>query len=85
MPKVEIYTTATCPYCMRAKMLLTEKNVDFTEIPVDGDRVLRSQMTERAHGCATVPQIFINGRHVGGCDDLHALDDRGALDPLLAG
>lgn len=85
MPKVEIYTTATCPYCMRAKMLLAEKNVDFTEIPVDGDYVLRGEMRERARGCATVPQIFIDGRHVGGCDDLYALDDRGALDPLLAG
>jgi glutaredoxin 3 len=85
MPKVEIYTTATCPYCIRAKMLLAEKNVPFTEIPVDGDRVLRGMMTQRANGGATVPQIFIDGRHIGGCDDLYALEDRGALDPLLAG
>lgn len=84
MPKVEIYTTATCPYCMRAKMLLTEKNAAFTEISVDGDPVLRGKMTERAHGRTTVPQIFINGRHIGGCDDLYALDAQGALDPLLA-
>lgn len=85
MPKVEIYTTATCPYCMRAKMLLDEKNVAFTEIPVDGDPVLRERMTERAQGRTTVPQIFIDDRHMGGCDDLYALDSQGALDPLLAG
>jgi glutaredoxin 3 len=85
MPKVEIYTTATCPYCMRAKMLLAEKNVNFTEIPVDGDPALRRKMTQRAQGRTTVPQIFIGDRHVGGCDDLYALDYQGALDPLLAG
>ncbi|MCW2283732.1 glutaredoxin 3 [Rhodoblastus acidophilus] len=85
MPKVEIYTTATCPYCMRAKMLLEEKNVAFTEISVDGDPALRGKMTQRAQGRTTVPQIFIDGRHVGGCDDLYALDAQGALDPLLAG
>jgi glutaredoxin 3 len=70
---------------MRAKMLLAEKNIAFTEISVDGDPALRSVMTERAHGRGTVPQIFIDDRHIGGCDDLHALDARGALDPLLAG
>jgi glutaredoxin 3 len=85
MPKVEIYTTATCPYCMRAKMLLDEKNVAFTEISVDGDPALRGEMTQRAHGRTTVPQIFVDDRHVGGCDDLYALDSQGALDPLLAG
>jgi glutaredoxin 3 len=85
MPKVEIYTTATCPYCMRAKMLLAEKNVAFDEISVDGDPILRGKMTERAHGGTTVPQIFIEGRHIGGCDDLYALEDQGALDPLLTG
>jgi len=85
MPKVEIYTTATCPYCMRAKMLLAEKNVAFTEIAVDGDPVLRGKMSERAHGRTTVPQIFIGDRHVGGCDDLYALESQGDLDALLAG
>ncbi|MCW2314897.1 glutaredoxin 3 [Rhodoblastus acidophilus] len=65
-------------------MLLTEKNAAFTEIPVDGDPVLRGKMTERAHGRSTVPQIFIDGRHIGGCDDLYALDAQGVLDPLLA-
>jgi glutaredoxin 3 len=85
MPKVEIYTTATCPYCMRAKMLLAEKNVAFTEIPVDGDPVLRGEMAERARGRTTVPQVFVGDRHIGGCDDLHALDAQGALDSLLVG
>lgn len=85
MPKVEIYTTGTCPYCMRAKMLLAEKNVAFTEISVDGDPALRGKMTQRARGGTTVPQIFIGDRHVGGCDDLYALESQGALDPLLAG
>ena len=85
MPNVEIYTTATCPYCMRAKMLLAEKNVDFTEIPVDGDPTLRGRMTERAHGRTTVPQIFVGDRHIGGCDDLYALESQGELDSLLAG
>jgi len=85
MPKVEIYTTATCPYCMRAKMLLEEKNVAFIEIPVDGDPVLRGKMTQRAHGRTTVPQIFIDDRHIGGCDDFYALESDGTLDPLLAG
>jgi glutaredoxin 3 len=66
-------------------MLLAEKNVVFTEISVDGDAVLRGKMTQRANGRATVPQIFVGDRHVGGCDDLYALDSRGALDPLLAG
>jgi glutaredoxin 3 len=85
MAKIEIYTTATCPYCLRAKMLLAEKNAPFAEIRVDGDADLRSEMSERAHGRATVPQIFIDGRHIGGCDDLYELDSEGRLDALLAG
>ena len=84
MAKIEIYTTATCPYCMRAKMLLAEKNAPYTEIRVDGDANLRNEMVERAHGRATVPQIFINGRPIGGCDDLYDLDSEGRLDALLA-
>jgi glutaredoxin 3 len=83
MADVEIYTTATCPYCLAAKRLLTQKGVDFREIPVDGNRAARAAMTERASGRRTVPQIFVDGKHIGGCDDLHALDREGGLDPLL--
>jgi glutaredoxin 3 len=81
---VEIYTTPTCPYCHAAKRLLTKKGVDFTEIDVSRDPTLRSKMTARAGGSHTVPQIFIGGTHVGGCDDIHALDHAGKLDPMLA-
>ena len=85
MPPVEIYTTRYCPYCHAAKALLKRKGVDFHEIDVGADRALRSQMMDRAHGGYTVPQIFIGTVHVGGSDDLHALDAAGRLDPLLAG
>jgi glutaredoxin 3 len=85
MPPVEIYTTPFCPYCLDAKALLKKKNVAFTEIDVSRDRDLRRQMTERANGRTTVPQIFIGATHVGGCDDLYALDGTGELDPLLNG
>lgn len=81
---VEIYTTPICPYCLAAKRLLTKKGVAFTEIDVSRDPALRDAMTTRAKGRRTVPQIFIGGTHVGGCDDLHALDADGKLDPLLA-
>lgn len=81
---VEIYTTRTCPYCTAAKSLLTKKNVTFTEIDVGADPALRQAMTTRAGGRRTVPQIFIGGIHVGGCDDLHALEHAGRLDPMLA-
>jgi glutaredoxin 3 len=84
MPEITIYTTPFCPYCQMAKSLLRKKNAAFTEIDVSGDASLRQTMTERAHGRRTVPQIFIGATHVGGCDDLHALDDAGKLDPLLA-
>ena len=84
MPPVEIYTTAYCPYCAWAKELLVKKGVDFKEIDVGGNRELRGQMTTRANGRTTVPQIFIGTIHVGGCDDLYALNDAGKLDPLLA-
>ena len=83
MVKIEIYTTPTCPYCHAAKALLTEKGADYTEITVL-DAELRQAMTERAHGRRTVPQIFIGDTHVGGYDDMAALDRRGGLDPLLA-
>lgn len=84
MKPVEIYTTQTCPYCIAAKRLLTKKGVDFKEIDVGGQPQLRAAMTKRAGGRTSVPQIFIGGQHVGGCDDLHALDHAGKLDPLLA-
>jgi glutaredoxin 3 len=84
MPKVEIYTSMFCGYCHRAKRLLSAKGVDFTEIDVVADMARRREMVERAGGRSTVPQIFINGKHVGGCDDLYALDRAGKLDPLLA-
>ncbi len=84
MKPVEIYTTPYCPYCLSAKRLLGKKGVNFTEIDVSQDMNLRQAMTKRAGGARTVPQIFIGGQHVGGSDDLHALDDRGALDALLA-
>jgi glutaredoxin 3 len=84
MPPVEIYTTRWCPYCNMAKALLKRKGVDFKEINVSGGAE-RQAMVERAHGRYTVPQIFIGSVHVGGCDDLHALDSAGKLDPLLAG
>lgn len=85
MQPVEIYTTPTCPYCLAAKRLLTRKGAEFTEIDVSRDPDLRIAMTDRAHGRRTVPQIFIGGQHVGGSDDLHALDHQGKLDALLAG
>ncbi|RGP37413.1 glutaredoxin 3 [Pseudotabrizicola alkalilacus] len=85
MKPVEIYTTPSCPYCIAAKRLLDKKGVAYAETDVSRDPALRQAMTVRAGGSRTVPQIFIDGQHVGGCDDLHALDHRGALDPLLAG
>ena len=84
MAVVEIYTTAYCPYCVRAKALLEHKGAEFTEIKVDGDMQLREQMTQRANGGYTVPQIFIDQKHIGGCDDMMALEARGQLDALLA-
>lgn len=84
MKTVEIYTTPTCPYCHAAKRLLTRKGVAFTEIDVSRDPDLRAAMTDRANGRRTVPQIFIGGQHVGGSDDIHALDHDGKLDALLA-
>ena len=83
MKPVEIYTTQTCPYCIAAKALLKKKGVTYQEIDVGADPALRQAMTERA-GRRSVPQIFSGGTHVGGCDDLHALDHAGKLDPMLA-
>jgi len=83
MKKVEIYTTGWCPYCHAAKSLLADKGVAFDEVDAD-DPEVRRQMVQRAHGRRTVPQIFIGDTHVGGYDDMAALERRGQLDPLLA-
>ncbi|MGF1604390.1 MAG: glutaredoxin 3 [Thermosynechococcaceae cyanobacterium] len=83
MAKVEIYTWAMCPFCIRAKHLLKGKGVEFTEYKIDGDNAARAAMAERANGGRSVPQIFIDDQHVGGCDDIHALNAQGKLDPLL--
>jgi len=85
MPAVTIYTTAICPYCLRAKALLRKKNLAFAEIAVDGDPVARQEMAARANGRKTVPQIFFDNIHIGDCDELHELDRNGKLDKLLAG
>jgi glutaredoxin 3 len=80
---VEIYTTTYCPYCVRAKELFQKKGVAFTEIDVTDNCTLRGQLVEKANGRKTVPQIFIDGAHFGGCDDLYALDATGQLDMVL--
>lgn len=82
MTKVVVYSTLLCPYCHRAKALLRKKGIPFTEIDVGMDRQMRDEMESRAHR-HTVPQIFIGDRHIGGSDDLHALDAEGKLDSLL--
>lgn len=83
MAKIEIYTTQICPYCFAAKELLQQKGVSFDEIDVMGRPGARDTMTKRAGGSHTVPQIFIDGTHIGGCDDLYALEQKGALDTLI--
>jgi glutaredoxin 3 len=82
--KVEVYTTTYCPFCVRAKSLLKSKGVPFTEIDVTDDDALRERMVEMAGGRRTVPAIFVNGKIVGGYDELRALNERGELDKLLA-
>ena len=84
MSKVKIYTTPICPYCVRAKSLLKKKGAEFEEIDVFMDSGARDEMESKSNGRRTVPQIFIGERHVGGYDDLYALDSAGELDPLLA-
>jgi len=84
MAKVEIYTKAYCPYCTRAKALLDGKGQAYTEFKVDEQPELRDQMIERANGGYTVPQIFINSQHIGGCDDMMALEHKAELNSLLA-
>jgi glutaredoxin 3 len=83
MAKIEVFTKFFCPYCTRAKALLDGKGTDYQEIDVTMDRAGFETMVERAGGRRTVPQIFIDGKHIGGSDDLAALDARGGLDPLL--
>lgn len=82
--KVEIYTWRFCPFCIRAKALLDRKGVAYTEYAIDGDNKARAAMRERADGRSSLPQIFINDSGIGGCDELHALERGGQLDPLLA-
>lgn len=84
-PKIEMYTKIMCPFCVRAKNLLKSKGVNVIDIPAWMDGQKRAEMRERSSGGNTFPQIFINGQHIGGCDDLFALNARGGLDPLLQG
>lgn len=84
MADIVIYTKPGCPYCSRAKALLERKGADYQEIVASNDPALKAEMVEKSGGKATFPQIFIDGKHIGGCDDIHALDARGGLDPLLA-
>jgi len=83
MKKVEIYTTMFCPFCVRAKALLKRKGVQFKEIDVTMDRKKRQEMTKRAEGATSVPQIFVQGQHIGDCDFIHRLDASGKLDQIL--
>ena len=84
MANIEIYTKEFCPYCSRAKALLDSKGVEYEEIDITMGGPRRPEMIQRAGGRTTVPQIFIDGKHIGGSDDLAALDRQGGLDPLLA-
>ena len=81
---IEIYTWSTCPFCVKAKALLDAKDLDYTEHNLDGDEPARNKMAERTGGRKSVPQIFIDDYHVGGCDDLHAAEASGKLDELLS-
>lgn len=83
MPHVEVFSGPFCPYCDKAKALLKKKNVEFEEFNVKSDEVKLGEMLERSNGRKTIPQIFIDGQHIGGCDDLYALDGAGKLDELL--
>jgi glutaredoxin 3 len=85
MTKVKIYTTPICPYCVRAKHLLRKKGVEVEEIDIFMDSEARAEMEAKSGGRRSVPQIFVDETHVGGCDELYAMDREGKLDPLLAG
>jgi len=84
MAKIEVYSGPFCAFCMRAKALLTQRGLAFTEYDVHDEPTRRSEMLERSGGARTIPQIFINGRHVGGCNELYALDRSGELPDWLA-
>lgn len=84
MSNVEIYTWSRCPFCIRAKALLDRKGIDYQEYVIDGDEAARSQMSQRANGRRSLPQIFINDKHIGGCDDLYDLEMNEELDSLLS-
>lgn len=84
-PTIEIYTWSSCPFCIRAKALLDKKGVQYTEYCIDGDEAARAKMAQRSQGRRSLPQIFINNQHIGGCDDIYALNAKGQLDPLLVG
>ena len=84
MPKIEIYVKTTCPYCIRARRLLDNKNAPYEAIVIDFGGPERQEMIQRAGGRTTVPQIFIDGKHIGGCDDLFALEYEGRLNAMLA-
>ena len=83
MPKITVYSGQNCPYCVRAKQLLQQKGVAYDEFDVRADAVARAEMLAKSGGKQTIPQIFINDKHLGGCDDLYALDRAGQLDGLL--
>ena len=83
MSKIEIYTWQYCPFCIKAKTLLNKKNIKFTEYKIDGDEAARDEMSLRASGRRSLPQIFINDEGIGGCDDLYALEKENKLDNLL--
>ena len=85
MPKIEIYTSFFCGYCTRAKALLAKKGVSFEEIDVGANPKMRQEMIQRSKGHSTVPQIFVGETHVGGCDELYAMERAGKLDSLIAG
>ncbi len=84
MASIEMYGTGFCPYCVRARLLLEKKEAPYTDIRIDREPHRRSEMEERSSGASSVPQIFINGQHIGGCDELHELDREGTLDTMLA-
>jgi glutaredoxin 3 len=83
MATIEVYSSDRCPYCVKAKALLDRKGVEYQEINVTEDDEARQALVKKANGLRTVPQIFIDGNHVGGCDDLYALDQKGELDPMI--
>ena len=83
MSKIEIYTWQYCPFCIKAKSLLNKKNIQFTEYKIDGDEAAREEMSLRASGRRSLPQIFINDEGIGGCDDLYALEEENKLNDLL--